>query len=812
MTPGQPEPMGALRDLCMHLEKFDAVTRDFLAAVAAQDNTAALRAVHESRPVRAAVAHAREQVYSTQFAANSDTINLMARMWVLLQSCTLGESAFDRWHKRPLPDDDELLKAPNGATYLADAILPPAWNYETDLTIFVGCDFAAVARELHRIGQKRIVFYLPTQNDDRTIPKQSISVHTIDELASAVRTMQPRAPTRVVIRCASSAGSTEQVKTIGDRVHEVVSDLRVFRNTVNVFGKIWVEQAIENLPTVAAWPSIATIGDRLEGKPMIICAPGPSLSKNIELVKELQDKAIVVGFSHSMTALTAAGVSPDFVVTVDPQDLLYHFDNCDLNTIGTFVNAVTVHPKLYQFEGARFLSMAANSMLDQWIFRDLGEDACAVGGGSVATTALSVATRWQCDPVIFVGLDLSFPNGQYYVSTSCDGEARAVVSEDGKTMHVAGWSSGFHAMKAAGGPKAARERLVELPGYHGGTVPSSFMFSMFHRWFENAADTLSGRMRIINCTQGGAYIEGMEHITLQEAADRFLTEPIDVDAVMNDTLSSLCPLSRRTVLRRQLANMISATDRCITLAKRCQRLAIPARERELARAEAQLSESIQSALFLSIVAQDDIETALHSATTSRTVEDALSASKSLFATIVERGEWLRPKLSAAYHELLTVATSGGLSLRVATAKDSKLVWSWNTASSVRAVSKSTAPIPYKRHKRWYRRKLSSNSGAMWIATFEGEPIGVVRFDPKGHDAEVSIALDTQHRGRGLGARALTLACATYGRTHNGTTIIASIRADNAVSRSCFEGVGFALDDSAHDAGTAWLTYRLENPS
>ena len=53
------------------------------------------------------------------------------------------------------------------------------------------------------------------------------------------------------------------------------------------------------------------------------------------------------------------------------------------------------------------------------------------GGGSVATSAFSLSLKWGCDPIVFVGLDLSFPDGKYYVSTSSDGEARARIDGNG---------------------------------------------------------------------------------------------------------------------------------------------------------------------------------------------------------------------------------------------------------------------------------------------------------------------------------------------------------------------------------------------
>src|SRR5262249_21652419 len=153
----------------------------------------------------------------------------------------------------------------------------------------------------------------------------------------------------------------------------------------------------------------------------------------------------------------AAGVTPDLVVTVDPQDVRYHFAGCDVSRT-CLVNAATVNPSLFDMP-ARYLTLSANSAIDDWIFAGLGEDAVVPGGGSVATTAFSLALRWHCDPIIFVGLDLSFPGGNYYVTTSSDGGARAVVDDRG-VMRVEGWSADFRAMKAGGGPAAVGERAI----------------------------------------------------------------------------------------------------------------------------------------------------------------------------------------------------------------------------------------------------------------------------------------------------------------------------------------------------------------
>src|SRR6185369_8912191 len=124
---------------------------------------------------------------------------------------------------------------------------------------------------------------------------------------------------------------------------------------------------------------------------------------------------------------------PDLVLAVDPQDVRYHYGAPgDLDGVAAVVNGVTVHPALYELPVPRCLTLASNGGLDGWLYRATGcEPVVVAGGGSVATTALTLGLRWKCDPIVMVGLDLSFAGGRYYVDTSVDGRARAVVAADG---------------------------------------------------------------------------------------------------------------------------------------------------------------------------------------------------------------------------------------------------------------------------------------------------------------------------------------------------------------------------------------------
>lgn len=608
------------------------------AAAVADDLIAAVAATMQLRRARAAVIRCEAP---TRLRGTADELALLDQVSALTSAARAAEAAMETWRARPLPPDEALLASPLGAAVLADAILPAVWDFEADLVVLVGPGLEDVAALLRDLGQQRLVLL-----GGAPVPG-ALAVEDGAELTVAMRTMVPGAPTRVTIHGAPGT-DREVLVALHAQVTSALADLRIHSNTVRAFSRTWIGQATTNLPALARWPSVTAVGDRFAGVPMVIIAPGPSLAANIGLLRDLRGRAIVTAFSHSLKPVLAAGIVPDLVLTVDPQDVRYHFAGCDLSRT-CLVTAATAHPALFELPAPRHLTLSANSAIDDWIFEGVGEAPVIPGGGSVATSAFSLALRWRCDPIIFLGLDLSFPGGQYYVATSSDGAARAEVDAKG-LMRVAGWSPDFHAMKAQGGPRAVAERTIELPGWHGGTVPSSFMFGMFHRWF---VEQLAGGVpaTVYNCTEGGSYIEGMSHTPLADVLAT-LGPTVDVAGALDAVVAAVDQPGRAARFRTHFAGYVSSLRRCRKLAQRgraliAQRSAGP----ELALVERRLAEAVRPLGFVSMIAQREVELAADVARRAGTEQDYLQGSARLFEALIGVIDELKPQLDAAVGRL-----------------------------------------------------------------------------------------------------------------------------------------------------------------
>ena len=110
--------------------------------------------------------------------------------------------------------------------------------------------------------------------------------------------------------------------------------------------------------------------------------------------------------------------------------------------------------------------------------------------GSVATLCTSVAQYMGCNPIAFIGQDLAYT----------DYKAHA---QDFKSF------------------KVDKEKVEYTRGYYGGEVPTDTPLLVFLKWFESFIRETKEQTQYINCTEGGAYIDGAEHRPFKEVVDEY---------------------------------------------------------------------------------------------------------------------------------------------------------------------------------------------------------------------------------------------------------------------------------------------------
>jgi RimJ/RimL family protein N-acetyltransferase len=120
--------------------------------------------------------------------------------------------------------------------------------------------------------------------------------------------------------------------------------------------------------------------------------------------------------------------------------------------------------------------------------------------------------------------------------------------------------------------------------------------------------------------------------------------------------------------------------------------------------------------------------------------------------------------------------------------DADRLLEWRNEPAVRAASFSTGEVTVTEHRAWLLRKLTDPACRLMIVRYEGRSVGQVRLDIDGDEAEISIALTEQARGRGVGREAIRLAVAQA--PEGVARMVAQVKPDNPASLAAFEAAGF----------------------
>jgi UDP-2,4-diacetamido-2,4,6-trideoxy-beta-L-altropyranose hydrolase len=150
---------------------------------------------------------------------------------------------------------------------------------------------------------------------------------------------------------------------------------------------------------------------------------------------------------------------------------------------------------------------------------------------------------------------------------------------------------------------------------------------------------------------------------------------------------------------------------------------------------------------------------------------------------------------------------GRLRLRDANTEDRQMLWEWANDADVRAASFSTAAIPWEAHVHWLSNKLGDKTSLIFVAEDEqGTPVGQIRFDIDGREAEVNISLAKEKRGHGFAVPAIEAAVRGLFAEVDCDVVHAFVKPENIASTKAFERAGFLLTGNKTVRGSLALHF------
>ena len=317
-------------------------------------------------------------------------------------------------------------------------------------------------------------------------------------------------------------------------------------NLQTLMTMAWTYQrnTMTSLGQIIDHPPVRKLFGLFEKKPAIIISAGPSLQKNIDQLAAVRDKAVLIAVDTSLRPLINAGVEPHLVCTGDPQEANWkHLRGTVTKDAHLVAEPMTYPLSLQHFKGRLFIASYGDKVM-QWVSRHLPDVGYVMCWGSVATMAFDLARKLGCDPIIFVGQDLSFPGGRTYVKGTYfeEEEKRDMSVEAFEKNHV----------------------TYTLTDIFDQPVKTNRQMFAYKEWFRTEFGRTSAR--IVNATEGGILKENCEIMPLAEAIERFLAEPFDATGTIEYAAQGFEGYDIQPILKG-LFEIIGSMKRCIDLCK-----------------------------------------------------------------------------------------------------------------------------------------------------------------------------------------------------------------------------------------------------
>lgn len=287
-------------------------------------------------------------------------------------------------------------------------------------------------------------------------------------------------------------------------------------NTEVVYGRKTGENILWNFPYILKGGSVNELCEYFKKEdvgriPAVIVSAGPSLDKNIRELKNIQNRAFIIGVDSALKALLREGIHVDLAVSVDFNKNPDVFSDERVHDI-PFLLSVAALPLLAKKSRQRlfFRNTGGFEGFQRILEEQTGKKIEGLeSGGSVATDAFSLAVAMGFQNIILIGQDLAFTEGKGHVS-------------------------GFEKSEKEDKEHVKSRITVEVEGMNGESLMTDIQMNSYRQWFELHIAALKDFVTVYNATEGGARIHGAVELTLKEALEELCEEEIDMGKLISE--------------------------------------------------------------------------------------------------------------------------------------------------------------------------------------------------------------------------------------------------------------------------------------
>ncbi len=238
--------------------------------------------------------------------------------------------------------------------------------------------------------------------------------------------------------------------------------------------------------------------------PVIIVAAGPSLEKNVDILKQAKGKALILVVDTAVKTVMKHGIIPDMIAVIDFIKPVSMFSDKGLDKIPILADIDANYEVLEFLKPKNYIVQSSDLVLHDVLFNKVDSPIQTMEkGGSVATAAIANMIIWGFKNIILIGQDLALTDNKVH------------AGEDKKKFDLNSWKYSY------------------VKGINGKQVLTRKDFLFFIRRIEYMAREFPD-VNIIDATEGGALKENTNIMTLRDAINKYCITEYDVKALIEN--------------------------------------------------------------------------------------------------------------------------------------------------------------------------------------------------------------------------------------------------------------------------------------
>ncbi len=285
---------------------------------------------------------------------------------------------------------------------------------------------------------------------------------------------------------------------------------------------VGIEHFVQNLPEMIRLAPFQQLLTKRSSDTAIIVSTGPSLTKQLPLLKEIAPYVTIVSVDASLPILEKYGIKPDIVTSlerIEPTGEFFKRTSAQFHEGVVFVHSAVQHEVVVgATHGQKIIAMRPYGYMQ--MFKEILPDFGYVGiGMSAANLAFEVAYLMGHKQTVFIGQDLAYG--------------------DDDTTHASDHTFGKNDTGFRNNVESNPNNILHVTGYGGHKqVKTNIVWMLFMNYFINNIHETRNKMTAINATEGGARIPGTLEVPFAEVAATLIsrTQPkTPIRLVPNDT-------------------------------------------------------------------------------------------------------------------------------------------------------------------------------------------------------------------------------------------------------------------------------------